>query len=87
MVLCSRVADDVAHITQLCIAPHRRRDGLGRILLQHCIAHLARSGFQAVTLTVTEANQQAVTLYRQLGFSTRRRFDAMVLDRTTSHSG
>lgn len=82
MVLCSRVADDVAHITQLCVAPERRRDGLGRTLLKHCIAHLARSRFAAITLTVTEANNQAVSLYHQLGFSTRHRFDAMVLDRT-----
>jgi ribosomal protein S18 acetylase RimI-like enzyme len=80
IVLCSRVADDVAHITQLCVAPGRRGDGLGRLLLQHCKNHLALSGFAAITLTVTEANQQAVKLYQELGFFTRHRFDAMVLD-------
>jgi ribosomal protein S18 acetylase RimI-like enzyme len=84
IVLCSRVADDVAHITQLCVAPSRRGDGLGLLLLQHCMDHLARSGFAAITLTVTEANDQAVKLYQRLGFFTRHRFDAMVLD-TTDH--
>jgi ribosomal protein S18 acetylase RimI-like enzyme len=82
MVLCSRVADDVAHITQLCVAPGRRGEGLGRLLLQHCVDHLARSEFAAITLTVTEANHQAVKLYQDSGFFTRQRFDAMVLDKT-----
>jgi ribosomal protein S18 acetylase RimI-like enzyme len=81
MVLCSRVADDVAHITQLCVAPDRRGDGLGRLLLQHCTDHLAHSGFAAITLTVTEANHQAVKLYQDSGFFIRHRFDAMVLDK------
>jgi ribosomal protein S18 acetylase RimI-like enzyme len=80
MVLCSRVADDVAHITQLCVAPSHRGDGLGRLLLHHCMDHLARSSFAAITLTVTEANHQAVRLYQEAGFFTRHRFDAMVLD-------
>jgi ribosomal protein S18 acetylase RimI-like enzyme len=82
MLLCSRVASDVAHITQLCIAPAWRGHGLGRALLNHCIDHLTRADFAAITLTVTEANQQAVKLYENHGFFTRHRFDAMVLDRT-----
>jgi ribosomal protein S18 acetylase RimI-like enzyme len=82
MVLCSRVAEDVAHITQLCIAPRYRGHGFGRRLLDHCIAHLTRSGFAAITLTVTEANHQAVELYKQTGFFIRHRFDAMVLDKS-----
>ena len=78
MVLCSRVADDVAHITQLCVAKNWRGHHLGRTLLKHCMSHLAQSGFEAITLTVTEANHQAVKLYEDLGFHTRHRFEAMV---------
>ncbi len=81
MVLCSRVAEDVAHITQLCVAQSRRGEGLGRRLLLHAMEQLARSGFAAITLTVTEANRPAVKLYQELGFVTRHRFDAMVLDK------
>jgi ribosomal protein S18 acetylase RimI-like enzyme len=81
MLLCSRVAPDVAHITQLCVATGYRRLGLGLALLEHCIHHLTRSGFGAITLTVTEANHQAVKLYQDSGFFTRHRFDAMVLDK------
>jgi len=82
MLLCSRVADDVAHITQLCVATAHRGEGLGLALLGHCIHHLTRSRFAAITLTVTEANHQAVKLYQDSGFFIRHRFDAMVLDKS-----
>ena len=81
MVLCSRVAGDVAHITQICIAEEYRGRGLGKALLRHCVAHLVQAGYSAITLTVTEQNQPAVRLYDELGFSTRHRFHAMVLDK------
>jgi ribosomal protein S18 acetylase RimI-like enzyme len=82
MLLCSRVANDVAHITQLCVATAYRGQRLGIALLEHCIHHLTRSRFAAITLTVTEANHQAVKLYQDSGFFIRHRFDAMVLDKT-----
>jgi ribosomal protein S18 acetylase RimI-like enzyme len=82
MLLCSRVASNVAHITQLCIAPAHRGHGLGRTLLGHCTRHLAGASFAAITLTVTGANHQAVKLYEDLGFFIRHRFDAMVLDKS-----
>jgi ribosomal protein S18 acetylase RimI-like enzyme len=82
MLLCSRVAGDVAHITQLCVATAYRGQRLGIALLEHCIHHLTRTGFAAITLTVTEANHQAVKLYRDSGFFIRHRFDAMVLDKS-----
>jgi ribosomal protein S18 acetylase RimI-like enzyme len=82
ILLSSRVANDVAHITQLCVATTYRHQRLGIALLQHCIDHLTHSGFAAITLTVTEANHQAVKLYKDSGFFVRHRFDAMVLDKT-----
>jgi ribosomal protein S18 acetylase RimI-like enzyme len=82
MLLCSRVANDVAHITQLCVSTPYRGQRLGVALLKHCIDHLTRSNFAAITLTVTEANHQAVKLYQNSGFFIRHRFDAMVLDKT-----
>jgi ribosomal protein S18 acetylase RimI-like enzyme len=80
MILCSRVAPEVAHVTQLCIAQAYRGRGLGRLLLARSAEALRRSGFEAITLTVTEANAQAVRLYERFGFSLRHRFDAMALD-------
>jgi len=81
IVLCSRVADEVAHITQLCITGRRRGHHLGKALLTHCLRHVAASGFKAITLTVTEANLKAVRLYQETGFSTQHRFEAMVLNK------
>ncbi|MGD0799373.1 MAG: GNAT family N-acetyltransferase [Acidobacteriaceae bacterium] len=80
MILCSRVATGVAHITQLCVAKQRRGTGLGRVLLAQAAQRLRQGGFEAISLTVTEANEPAVKLYERFGFSLRHRFDAMVLD-------
>ena len=82
VLLCSRVASDVAHITQLCIAPTLRGQHLGAYLLSHASSHLERAGYAAITLTVSEENEAAVALYRTAGFVSRRRFDAAVLERS-----
>lgn len=81
MLLCSRVADGVAHITQLCIAPSLRGRRLGFLLLGNSMRALALSGYTAISLTVTAANEGALRLYQQNGFSTRRDFDAAVFER------
>lgn len=81
VVLCSRVAPGVAHITQICVAEAYRGRGWGRALLEHCMAHLADAGFSAITLTVTASNHQAVKLYEDLAFFVKHRFDAMVLEK------
>jgi GNAT superfamily N-acetyltransferase len=87
VLLCSRVAPDVAHITQICIAEKYRRQGLGRALMEHFMRHLAGGGFSAITLTVTASNQQAVRLYESLGFRVRHQFDAMVKDKRLTPRG
>ncbi len=78
LVLCSRVKNDVGHITQVCLAPDLRRRGLGQALLAASYESLQRRGFGALTLTVTEANAPAVELYRRLGFTVTHVFDAFV---------
>jgi ribosomal protein S18 acetylase RimI-like enzyme len=80
LVLCSRVAPEVAHITQLCVAQAHRGRGLGQLLLRQSTEGLLRSNFEAITLTVTESNHPAVDLYKRFGFTLRHCFDAMVLD-------
>lgn len=78
VVLCSRVRDDAVHITQLCVRPALRGHGLGNLLLQHCLAHLARHGLRSASLTVTEGNTGARRLYELHGFRTLHRFEAWV---------
>lgn len=83
LLLCSRVGEDTGHVTQICVAPAYRRRRLGTVLLEACTSTLARMGWAALTLTVTESNDPAVDLYRSLGFRTRHTFDAMVWKRPT----
>src|ERR1700761_2419728 len=82
MVLCSRVRQDSAHITQLCVSPALRGLGLGPALLCHCILGLEAPGGKSLSLTVTESNDGARRLYEQNGFTVAHRFDAMVWDQS-----
>ena len=81
IILCSRVAPEVAHVTQLCVAPAYRGQQLGRLILNHTMRRIAEQRYTAITLTVTEANTAAMNLYATAGFTTRHRFDALVLDK------
>lgn len=78
VLLCSQVKDDVAHITQICVAPDCQGRGLGGMMIEDCTGYLHRRRFKAVTLTVTQQNAGAVRLYERLGFSRLRSFDAML---------
>jgi ribosomal protein S18 acetylase RimI-like enzyme len=78
LILCSRVRHDVGHVTQVCLVPEHRGQGLGEALLDSTCKALSHRKFNLLTLTVTEANHRAVDLYRKLGFETRRIFDALV---------
>ena len=81
LLLCSRVLEDVGHVTQLCVSRQYRQRGLGAWLLAECSRTLRSRGFQALTLTVTQQNADAVALYHRTGFITRQTFDAMVWER------
>jgi ribosomal protein S18 acetylase RimI-like enzyme len=80
LLLCSRVRDDVGHVTQICVGPQHRGRGLGRLLMVECARSLTKRGFSLLTLTVTGSNRRAVSLYEWLGFRGTHRFDAMVWD-------
>jgi len=80
LILCSRVREDVGHITQLCISPGIQRHGLGRALLEHCARGFVKDKVSGLSLTVTEANSSALALYQRNGFTTLHRFEAMVWD-------
>lgn len=78
LILCSRVRDDVGHVTQVCLLPEYRGQGVGEGLMARTCNALRARKFKLLTLTVTEANHRAVDLYRKLGFETRKVFDAFV---------
>lgn len=80
LLLCSRVRDDVGHVTQICVAPEYRGRGFGTMLMLQCAENLAKRRFRLLTLTVTASNTNAVSLYERLGFEGTHHFDAMVWD-------
>ena len=78
LILCSRVRYDVGHITQVCVLPEFRSHGICEALLAATAANLRQRSFSLLSLTVTEANAGAVSLYRRLNFESKRVFDAFV---------
>ncbi len=77
-ILCSRVRDDVGHVTQVCLLPEYRGRRIGELMLESTAHSLRRRHFKDLTLTVTEANRGAVQLYLKLGYRVERVFDAFV---------
>ncbi|HVP42751.1 MAG TPA: GNAT family N-acetyltransferase [Terriglobales bacterium] len=78
IILCSRVKEDVGHVTQVCVLPEHRGRQIGESLMAATTAELRRRHFSSLSLTVTEANHRAVELYKRLGFDVIRVFDAFV---------
>jgi ribosomal protein S18 acetylase RimI-like enzyme len=76
LALASLVAPGVGHITQICVSPECRGQGIGSELLWRCLQALRERGNQEVSLTVTASNTGAVRLYELFGFQTIRRFRA-----------
>jgi ribosomal protein S18 acetylase RimI-like enzyme len=78
LILCSRVRNDVGHVTQVCVLPEYRSHGIGESLMAATMGSLRKRGFNMLSLTVTEANVRAVALYQRLNFESKRVFDAFV---------
>lgn len=58
-----------AHLLNLTIAPHWRRRGLGRALLEHCVGSACAQRAAALFLEVRISNLAAIALYRSSGFA------------------
>ncbi len=82
LVLGSRVSQESGHITQICVHPRHRRKGLARALLSVVSYWFMRQGANEISLTVTEANQEAIELYMAQGYSLAHSFDAAVWERS-----
>ncbi len=86
----AQVATDEMHIHNLVVSPGRRREGLGRRLLEDALSWGAAAGARRVFLEVRQSNVAALELYRGAGFAavavrrgyyTRPPEDALVLSR------
>jgi ribosomal protein S18 acetylase RimI-like enzyme len=82
IILGSRVSPEGGHITQVCVHPAYRRRGMARMLLELAAFHFMRQGATEISLTVTEANHQAIDLYLAEGYTCNHRFDAAVWRRS-----
>ena len=82
LLLGSRVSPQSGHITQICVHPAYRRHGLARLLLSAAAFSFMRQGATEISLTVTEANTQAIDLYTQEGYLCQHLFDAAVWQRS-----
>lgn len=78
LVLGSRVSPQSGHITQICVRPEFRRQGLARMLLNLAASQFMLQGASEVSLTVTAANTEAIELYRAEGYDCNHTFDAAV---------
>ncbi len=76
--LASLVAPECGHITQICVSPSVRGTGIGHALLRASLTTLREMGCRSASLTVTAANDDAVSLYKRVGFEIARRFSAHV---------
>lgn len=77
-ILCSMVAADTGHITQVCVSPEFQGQGVGYELLRNALSILHAAGCAKTSLTVTTSNTNAIQLYQRVGFRSMRRFAAYV---------
>ncbi len=84
LVLGSRVSGQSGHLTQVCVHPAFRRRGLARLLLAQAAFSFMRLGATEISLTVTEANSEAIDLYKEESYQCMHSFDAAVWQRETT---
>jgi [ribosomal protein S18]-alanine N-acetyltransferase len=63
------VIGDELHVNTIAVEEGRRRHGLGRSLMLHVLADVAREGVRRATLEVRRSNLPAQRLYERLGFA------------------
>jgi ribosomal protein S18 acetylase RimI-like enzyme len=63
-------ARHIGHIVGMMVRADQRARGIGRLLVDACIAEARRGvGVEMLTLTVTASNEGAVRLYERAGFT------------------
>ena len=66
---------NTVYLSDIGIIPERQRQGIGRILMAHCINLLLKKGHKSMTLNVETGNDHALHLYQHLGFSLKNAHD------------
>ena len=74
VAVATRISDRTVHLGQVSVLPVYQGQGIGRALVRSTIDAAARNGLEVCSLAVTRENHVAESLYRDLGFTTRREF-------------
>ena len=75
----------MGHIKDLAVAPERRGEGIGRLLLGEALGTLAVDGADRVKLEVRATNEAARSLYREFDFETHHVVPAYYDDGEDAH--
>lgn len=59
---------DEGHITNIAVHPQKRRQGIGKALLDALICYAKENGIIGLTLEVRSRNIAAISLYKSFGF-------------------
>jgi [ribosomal protein S18]-alanine N-acetyltransferase len=68
-VFCVWCVADESHLMRIATAPSRRREGIGRDLLEAALDSARSAGCEHMTLEVAASNEAAIELYAAAGFS------------------
>lgn len=72
-VYCNAADRGTAFVSNVSVDPGHRGQGIARLLMQSCIAHVRGLTFKRLALEVDPAALPAVRLYQALGFLTQTR--------------
>jgi ribosomal protein S18 acetylase RimI-like enzyme len=66
-IVVTEIAPRQGHLAQVAVLPAYQRQGVGRMLVHHCLTQLAARHFDTLSLIVSRANQRAFRLYQAMG--------------------
>jgi ribosomal protein S18 acetylase RimI-like enzyme len=70
-----------AHVQLVHVRERGRRQGIAKALLRECVAHAQEQGARFVSLDVLRSNEQAVAVWRRLGFEENQYLMAASIDK------
>lgn len=84
-VIVRRVGSDRGHVITLDVRQDRRRQGIGRALLETAERWLAQQGARRVRLETAVENQAVVTFWQRMGYETLGVLRGYYLDRLDAY--
>jgi GNAT superfamily N-acetyltransferase len=83
-VMVTEIAPRQGHLVQVAVLPAYQRQGVGRLLVHHCLTQLAARHFDTLSLIVSRANQRAFGLYETMGLQEILTFPVFVWEQSQS---